>query len=317
LQQSLEDRKKAQAADQKARSSQSQAQVAEIRATSEAGKSEEAIKAAATETILRQRAEANLNTTISNFITRLAALPPPEALKAATVLFTAQDEKQPWAAQLLPHRGEWRARQGDWTNAMQDFSKALDLDLGDQDSYHALVPLLVQDENWEAYGTLRSLYLARFGRTNDPAGAPLLAADWLLKPFPTAEGDVAEELAGTGAGGESNGNQPPQRQLAMGLADYRAGHFAAALDLTQKAVAGSAQNPACNAQACATLAMIQLRLKQPDEARATWAKGEKIAEAGIARLAGGDPGPDWRDWIVAHALLQEATGLILPAATGK
>jgi hypothetical protein len=83
--------------------------------------------------------------------------------------------------------------------------------------------------------------------------------------------------------------------------------------LTLKAVTGVPETSPVAAQAAAVIAMSQLALKQTEEARATWAKAEKAAEAPITKLGGGDPGPDWRQWILARALLQEAAGLILPA----
>ena len=60
------------------------------------------------------------------------------------------------------------------------------------------------------------------------------------------------------------------------------------------------------------LAMAQHQLKQHDEARAAFAKGIEIKEAKLPKLDSGDLGTEWywRDWIVAHALMNEATALI-------
>ena len=40
------------------------------------------------------------------------------------------------------------------------------------------------------------------------------------------------------------------------------------------------------------------------------AKGAEIAETKLPKLDSGDLGDDWKDWIVAHALLSEAKALI-------
>ena len=60
------------------------------------------------------------------------------------------------------------------------------------------------------------------------------------------------------------------------------------------------------------LAMAQHQLKQHDEAHAAFAKGIEIKEAKLPKLDSGDLGTEWywRDWIVAHALMNEAKALI-------
>jgi mannose/cellobiose epimerase-like protein (N-acyl-D-glucosamine 2-epimerase family) len=80
------------------------------------------------------------------------------------------------------------------------------------------------------------------------------------------------------------------------------------VEWTQKALAKSF--PTRDAQAYAVLAMAQYQLKQTDEARATLAKGLKIADEKMRDLDHGDLGGNWSDWVIAHALLKEAEALI-------
>jgi serine/threonine protein kinase len=348
LQQAREDRDKASLAEKEARDSQSQAQAArqqaeaaEARAVSEAARREEASRTAASELTLRhkaemawEQAEASLQQartarqqaeaaataalagarqsreTISNFLSRLDALPPADALKAARVFFAPGDEKQPWVARFLRQRGEWRARQGDWENAAADFSKALDLEPANLNSYDALAPLLVQSGQWDAFGRHCARFLDRLGGSNDPAIARLAARDCLLAPLPGVNIGTVAALARRAVEAGTNDNALCNSQLTLGLAEYRQGHYSGAADWAGRALAGSGQDAGCAAQACAALAMAQLQLKQTDAARATLARGRQILETKLPKLESGDIGPEWRQWIMAHALMGEATALI-------
>jgi serine/threonine protein kinase len=327
LQQAREDRDKAGLAEREARDSRAQAQTArekaedvETRARSEIALREEATKTAASEASLRQQAEAaemtalaetsQLQETISNFLRGLDILPPAEALKAAAVFFTPDDEKQPWAARFLRQRGEWRVRQGDWKNALADFSKALDLEPSDLKSYDALAPLLAQNSERDALGRHCARLLARFGGTNDPAIGGLVARDCLFVPLFGVDIGAVAALARHAVEVGTNDVHLSESQLTLGLAEYRQGHYAEAADWLGKALAGSGQNQGEEAQACAALAMAQQQLKQTNMARATLARGAQIAATKLPKLESGDIGPEWKQWIMAHALLREAGAVI-------
>jgi len=341
LQQASEDRDKAGLAEKEARAAQSQAQAAEARAVTEGARREEASKIAASELILRREAEAGrdqaraslqqartalrqteaaataaqagANQTreaISNFLDRLDALPPADALKAANVFFAPGDEQQPWAARFLRQRGEWRVRQGDWENAAADFSKALELEPANLKLYDALAPLLAQRGQWDALGRHCARFLERLGGTNDPAIARLAARDCLFAPLPGVDIGVVEAMARRAVEAGTNDTTLCNSQLTLGLAEYRQGHYAEAADWAGKALAGSGPDAGCAAQSCAALAMAQQQLKQTDAARATLARGRQIAETKLPKLESGDIGPEWSQWIMARVLMREAAALI-------
>jgi serine/threonine protein kinase len=230
---------------------------------------------------------------------RLETLPPAVALQASEAIFPPADMQQPWPASILRQRGNWLARMGEWTNAIADFSKALDLEPANVKSYDALAALLAQSGQWEALSRHGARFLARFGGTNDPAIARLVATDCLFAP-----------LSGVDIGAVAALARRSNDQLIMGLAEYRQGHYAVAADWLGKALAGSGQDAAREAQACAALAMAQQQLKQPDNARATLAKGAQIVDAKLPKLESGDIGPGWTQWIMARVLMREAAALI-------
>jgi hypothetical protein len=102
----------------------------------------------------------------------------------------------------------------------------------------------------------------------------------------------------------------PWFQFCKGLAEYRQGHFAGAVDWTQKALSHAGDRPKRDVGAYMALAMAQYRSKQADEARTALAKGVEIAETKLPKLESGDLGDDWLDWIIAHVLMREARALI-------
>jgi chemotaxis protein histidine kinase CheA len=344
LQQSLEDRRKADLAGQQARDSQSlaetsrqQAEAAETRATSAAAQIEQATKAAAAETALRHEAEsareqaeaakqkaeeataaaegeaANLRQSISNAIGRLALLTPGDALKAAGVIFTDEDEKQPWAAQFIRQRANWRARQGDWTNAILDFAKVLDLQPDDLDASLALLPLLIRTGDTNQYELLRARLLAQVAGSSTNALDKRVAEYCLLAPFADTNlaatvAALARQAAVTG----TNTNLPPEAALAAGLAEYRMGHYAEATNWTTPA---RNWNDESIGESYSLLAMSLQQLQQTNNARASLNEAAQIVEAKFPKAGRSDLGPDWTEWIIANLLFQEATKLI-PQPTG-
>jgi hypothetical protein len=72
------------------------------------------------------------------------------------------------------------------------------------------------------------------------------------------------------------------------------------------------------AQAAAIIAMAQFKLNQMDKARNALADCNKVIQEKLP-MEGGNLGPDWRDWIIAHALQSEAIGMIdaEPSATAR
>ena len=103
-------------------------------------------------------------------------------------------------------------------------------------------------------------------------------------------------------------------QFTKGLVEYRQGRFASASDWMRKSIDdpfyGSGHMRYVSSYM--VLAMAQLQLKQHEESRAAFAKGIEIAEAKLPKLDSGNLGTEWywRDWIIAHALMNEARALI-------
>jgi tetratricopeptide (TPR) repeat protein len=168
----------------------------------------------------------------------------------------------------------------------------------------------------EAYWTVCERALSQFEGTADPAVAEQIAKDCLILPPPAGSLERLAKMADIAvAAGPANPSWPSY-MFVKGLAEYRQGHFAGALEWMRK-VAAQEGVPARTAQAYATMALAEYQLGQTNAARTALAQGLKIPESELA-----NPGRlDWNDAIIAHSLLREAQRLIMrppnPGETAK
>jgi hypothetical protein len=99
-------------------------------------------------------------------------------------------------------------------------------------------------------------------------------------------------------------------QFAKGLAEYRSGHFAGAVDWLQAPLREQGRDLARDVEAYMVLAMAHHRLGFAGYAHDALTTGLGIA----ARLpsSGNDlkDWNDWNDWVIAQALMREATELV-------
>ncbi len=217
--------------------------------------------------------------------------------------------RQPRSAYLLAALANVRARQGRWQEAAANAAQATEFEPADHNLYHMLTPLLVADGNLESYRAYCQRILARFRDTQDSAVADRMAKDCLILPSSGVDLTVVARLADTAvARGGSHGN--PFLAFGKSLAEYRQGHFTGAIAWARKALAHEGENPRRDVGAYAVLAMAHHHLDQTDPARAALAKSAHLAATRLAPLASGDIGDGWIDWIIAHALLSEATALL-------
>jgi eukaryotic-like serine/threonine-protein kinase len=149
--------------------------------------------------------------------------------------------------------------------------------------------------------------LRQFGQTTDPAIAERIAKDCLILPPPESSLSTLAKMADVAAAAGPKERAWPYYAFVKGLAEYRQGHFAAAIEWLRK-VEPTGGVPARTTQLYATLAMAQFRSGQTDAARASLADAVKLAETKLTH-----PRIDWSDELIARCLLREAQALIAPA----
>jgi hypothetical protein len=96
------------------------------------------------------------------------------------------------------------------------------------------------------------------------------------------------------------------------LADYRRSRFSDAADLAQKVLSSrfSSSGGTVEVEAGSIMAMSRQKLNQTESARTALLKAKAVAEKNLAMLPNGDLGKYWGEWIIAQAMLREATQII-------
>jgi len=201
--------------------------------------------------------------------------------------------------------GEIYGRRGEWPAAIRNWARSVTADPTNHYAYHYLAPLLVQTGDLGAYRKHCERVLSQFGETTDPAVAERMAKDCLMLPPPAASLDRLAKMADTAVAAGPTNSSWPYYEFVKGLAEYRLGHFAGALEWLRK-VAAQEGVPARTAQARATIAMAEYQLGQTNAARAALAEGITIAKEKLTH----PDRIDWNDQLIAQFLLREAQGLI-------
>jgi hypothetical protein len=203
-----------------------------------------------------------------------------------------------------------------WPAAIRNFTRSVTADPTSYFAYPYLGPLLVQTGDLGAYRTLCERALSQFGETADPTTAEQIAKYCMMLPPPATSLKRLAKLADSALAAGPTNTAPAHYEFVKGLAEYRQGHFAGALEWLRKS-AEQEGVPARAAQAYAAMAMAEYQLGQTNAARAALTQGIKIAETELAKSGR----IDWNDGLIAQFLLREAHGLVVgtsaPAAEGK
>jgi len=205
-------------------------------------------------------------------------------------------------------RTDLLARRGRWKEAAADAAQVVEYCPENHESYHMLAPLLVASGDIEGYQQLCRRIVARFGGTSTLAVADRMAKDCLILSSAGVDLEPVAAMAEFAVTKGADASTAPFYECCKALAEYRQGHFADAVEWAERA----AKNPFpySQAEAYAILAMSQYQLKQVANARAALVNGDTVVAEHLPKLGPQRLGLDWRDWIIVHALLDEAHGLI-------
>jgi WD40 repeat protein/tetratricopeptide (TPR) repeat protein len=240
-----------------------------------------------------------------------------ELMKRFPVLGGAVDQPGP-----LRLRASMHARSGQSEEAVVEFSKLVELEPDALGNYLSLAPLLASTGDLEGWRRCCAQMLARFGATNEPVAAAQMAKTALIVPGSGNNLDAAVELADralTNSAGRAPFTNIVDVELVKGLAEYRRGHNAGAVNWMRK-VLSSEGAERVDAQADYILAMAQQRSGDDAEASRTFSDGVRRTQRplpdsldGVQRIDSPDLGADWVETIIARLLLKEgrATGVAL------
>jgi WD40 repeat protein/serine/threonine protein kinase/tetratricopeptide (TPR) repeat protein len=227
------------------------------------------------------------------------------------------DEVFAGVARLRPtDRRLWVARarrfgsRAQWREAAPALARAVELDPSDHFAWYCQAALCLELDNAEGYRRACREMLARFGRTDNPNVAERTAKTCLL--IPDAVGDLAPvlELAGRAATGTEQHADYSWFLLCRGMADYRAGRFADAIDRLDRCVALGGKAPYRDVLAHLLLAMAHQKQGRADEARKALERARALIDQGLPKPDREGLGSDWHDWLHCRILQREAEALV-------
>jgi serine/threonine protein kinase len=214
----------------------------------------------------------------------------------------------PEYAELFAERATRSAVAGRWQEAEADAVLLLKPEPDNSEHYHLLAPLLVVNQDLAGYHQLCQQIIPRFGGTTNPLIADRMAKDCLILPDSGADLKGVAALADFAITHGRNYSGYPFMECCQALAEYRQKHFDGAVKWAR--LASADPFPYSQAEAFAILSMGQYKLNQVDAARTDLSNCEQIVQTKLPRLGVQNIGGDWRDWIIAHALLTEAQNLL-------
>jgi serine/threonine protein kinase len=200
------------------------------------------------------------------------------------------------------------AARGRWKEAATNAAALVKNQADFSGNYHLLAPLLVASHDEPGYRQICQQIISRFKDTQDPFIADPMAKDCLILPFSGADLESAGAMADIAVSKGKGHPSYPLFECCKALAEYRQEHFAAAMEWAERAVKDPF--PFSKAEGYAILAMAQHKSGGTNEARVALASCNKIIEEKFPKLSSGNLGGDWRDWIIAHTLRDEAARLI-------
>jgi tetratricopeptide (TPR) repeat protein len=198
------------------------------------------------------------------------------------------------------------ARAGRWQEAREAFEEVVHHDPDNNEDWCRLLVLLAQLDDRAAYRAQCHAMLVRFGSTTVSEQMERTAKACLLLPLDDADRDEAIRLANRAAANTTH-RYITYFRFAQGLAQYRAGDDASAVD-TLAEVASKADF--VTVQSLSVLAMAQHRLGRTVEAAATLELAQQRAADRLPKTDVADLGKGWHDVLTARMLLREAQDVV-------
>ena len=230
----------------------------------------------------------------------------------------ALEPENPDTPAALHYRALIRVRTGRFDEADDDFARAIDLEPGDHRRWYYLGCLLAYTGRHDAYRAHCARMLERFGRTTDRLVADRVAKTYLLLPDPAADLSRPNELLDLVLAPGANARHLAWFRMAKGLAEYRQGRFAAALDWLEQSRGGmTIRNAPAMATTVLLLAMAHHRLGHAGQAEGLLAEAQQIIETHVPKAGADDLAAGLiEDWLICHVIRREAEGLITVSGGG-
>jgi serine/threonine protein kinase/WD40 repeat protein/tetratricopeptide (TPR) repeat protein len=208
------------------------------------------------------------------------------------------------------------ARQGRWSEAAADFARTVELDPNHHLHWYHLAALRLRLGDRQEYRRICRQMLARFGNTDNRRIAERTAGTCALAPDSRIDPGLIVKLADRAVTGAEKHRDYPWFVLAKALAEYRAGHDAAAIAWLNR-LGPQVDGVHRDAEAFAILAMANYRLasgggpntpRLAEEARSALRHAEAILSQKMRPSGANYPFPLW---LRAQILCREAETLLM------
>jgi tetratricopeptide (TPR) repeat protein len=203
-------------------------------------------------------------------------------------------------------RADQLVRRGRWAAAAGDLDRALELNPGNHLTWHNVSVLRLELGDTEGYRRACREMLTRFGGTKDPNVAERTAKTCCLTPGAVADYTLARQLADRSVTGTEKHGDYPWFLIARGMAEYRAGKFADAINWLRKSLSPDSEIPVRDGLAYLFLAMAHHRLGQSDDASQAMDRALMMEEK-LPKPGGADLG---YDWLRFHLVRREVEALL-------
>jgi serine/threonine protein kinase/WD40 repeat protein len=208
---------------------------------------------------------------------------------------------------------------GQWDEAAGDYAMMAEANPDEHSYWYQSAPLCLQTGNVEGYRRICREMLKRFGNTDQPHVAERMAKTCSLAPEAVSDFAQVLKLADRAVTGTQKHPYYRWFMLAKGLAEYRAGHYAAAVDWLNR-FSPQTGGGHCDATAFAVLGMAKHRLvlapatdptRLAEKARAALGHAQAILAEKMPDPSEGRPFDYYfHDWLHARILVHEAEMLL-------
>jgi eukaryotic-like serine/threonine-protein kinase len=193
-----------------------------------------------------------------------------------------------------------------WAEAAAEYDRSLELDPKNHQAWRLAAYAHMGAGDTVGYHRICGELVERFGQTNDPVIAERTAKACSLAPNAVTDFRLVERLAERAVTGtEAHGDYRYFAQ-AKGLAEYRAAHFAQAIEWLGRFAPAAGGNQR-DAIAFATLAMAHHRLSDLDQARQSLSRARDII---AKKPQDWQRAGDWFDWLHSEMLVREAEEIL-------
>jgi tetratricopeptide (TPR) repeat protein len=158
---------------------------------------------------------------------------------AVEAALSAEIGRRPYSAKALISRAAFLAGQRRFTESAADFAAGLNLDPSDANVWANSAAVRLQAGDVEGYRRQCAEMLKRFGASTDRGVCEFIAKDCAIVPDAVPDFKVVMEMADRAIAPDDRDGASliGWRVLAKGMAEYRAGHFASAVEWLGKAIA--------------------------------------------------------------------------------